>query len=161
MSFLAELTQGIVEGMRGNGSGDRERGRIERCCRELAWSVDERDGDKIALHFKDPLAGIRKVYISSGDEPLVLLAVYSYAILRADSVPQEVTSHLLSRSAEMSLGAWQATQDRDGDVLFAVRYVASGRGLTAALLKFACEGMVREVVDFDQRMSKAGLLQLR
>jgi hypothetical protein len=159
MSFFAELTTGIIEGIRGGLSEERERGRIERLCRELGWSVDEQDGQKIALHFKDPLAGIRKVYISHGDEELVLLAVYSFAILPASSVPPEVCSHLLSRNSELSLGAWQAARDRDGDVLFNLRYVASGRGLYAALLKYACEGLVREAASFDQRMSQAGLLR--
>ena len=160
MSFLTDVTNGIVEGLRGSVSEDRERGRIDRLCRELGWSVDERDGQKIMLHFKDSLTGIRKVFISGGDEPLVLLAVYSFAILPANNVPEQVCSYLLSRSSEMSLGSWQAAADRDGDVLFSVKYVAAGRGLTAALLKFACEGMIREAASFDLRMSKAGLLRL-
>ena len=159
MSFFAEVTQGIVEGLRGNSSADEERGRIEAyAANSVGRSMSS--GDRIALHFKDPVAGIRKLYINSGDEALVLLAVYSYAILSAGSVPHEVSSHLLSRSAEMSFGVWQASVDRDGDVLLCVRYVAAGRGLTAALLKFAGEAMIREAIDFDQRMQRAGLLRL-
>ncbi len=160
MSFFAELTNGFVEGIRGSVSGDQERGRIERLCRELGWSVDERDGQKIALHFKDPLAGIRKVYLSHGDEPLVMLVVYSFAILPANRLPEEVIGHLLMRSAEIGAGAWQMSVDGDGDAIFCVRYTASGRGLTAAMLKYVCQGLVREAAGFDERMSKAGLLRL-
>lgn len=160
MGFFVELANGIADGFRASVTDDCERGRIERLCRELGWSVDERDARKISLHFKDPLAGIRKLFISHGDEPLVLIAVYSYAILPAEKVPPEVNGYLLSRSAEMPLGAWQASCDSDGDVLFSLRYVAAGRGLTAPLFKFICEALVREAGAFDERMGRAGLLRL-
>ena len=37
-----------------------EKGRIDRLCRQLGWSVNERDGESIRLHFNDPLIGMRR-----------------------------------------------------------------------------------------------------
>jgi hypothetical protein len=113
----------------------------------------------ISLHFKDPLTGIRKVLISHGDESLVLLAAYSFAILSPNEAPHELGGHLLSRNSEMSLGAWQVSLNRNGELMFNVRYVACGGGLTAGLLKFICDGLIRETAEFDRRMAKAGLLR--
>lgn len=160
MGFFSDLTAGIVDGIRGNGSQCQENGRIERLCLELGWTVDERDRQKIMLHFKDPLVGIRKVYINHGNEPLVLFAVYSMAILPTKSVPAEICPHLLTRNAETAVGAWQLSLTDDDEALFCMRYMASGVGLTAPLLKFTCEGMIREANAFDTKMKQAGLLRL-
>lgn len=158
MGFFVELADGIANGFRASASQDHERGRIERFCRELGWAVDEREGDVIRLHFKDSVAGTRKVFVTGGDSPVVLLAAYSFAILPAARVPAEVTSYLLARNVEIPFGSWQGDRDDDDDVVFGVRYVAIGRGLTAESFKFICEGLVREAMAFDERMCRAGLL---
>lgn len=158
MGIFSEIAAGFVDGLCGNGAQQQESGRIERLCAQLGWAIDERDRQKIVLHFKDPLVGIRKVYISHGNEPLVLFAVYSMAILPADSVPPEISSHLLMQSAELAVGGWQASVTDEGEVLFCIRYVASGVGLTPPLFKFICEKMIRGAGEFDAKMQQAGLL---
>ena len=82
MSFLKDIVKGFANGLQDGARtpappGRQERGRIDGLCRALGWSVDERDGDTVKLHFNDPLAGVRKVYIDKGDEPLVLFNVFS------------------------------------------------------------------------------------
>ena len=45
---------------------------VERFCRELGWTVDERQGDAILLHFNDPIVGVRKVAITGGEKLMSL-----------------------------------------------------------------------------------------
>ena len=149
MNFLTELIKGFLEK---DGFG-----RIERLCGEIGWAIDERGEDRIFLHFKDPFAGIRKVFIAAGDE-LVLFAVYSFAVLPAERVPHEVNGYLVLRNGQMKVGAWQAKEDDDGDVLFCVQFTTSLAGLSAGMFKLACESMICEAQAFDERMIRAGLL---
>ena len=144
----------------GAGNGTQERGRIDRLCRELGWALDERDGDTIRLHFNDPVAGVRKVFISSGDSSLVRFSVFSYAILPEAKVPQEVFGYLLLRNREVPFGGWQMIPpDDDDEVLFNLKYVAIGGGLTAAAFNAVCDSMVTEAIEFDDKMRSAGFLE--
>jgi len=144
----------------GSGRDDNERGRIERLCRQLGWSVDERLGNTILLHFNDPLGTIRKVYIDDGDEGLVSFTVYSFAIMPAQEVPEQVIGYLLRQNSDVSIGAWQVRIDDEGDALCRVAYRALGAGLKADSFKFICESMIGEAAAFDKRMHAAGLLRL-
>jgi len=135
-------------------------GRIDRLCRQLGWSVNERDGKNTELHFTDALGKTRLVFIFGDDEPLVTFAVYSFAILPLSKVPEQVLGHLLRQNSELLQPAWQVGVNENDELLFSLRYCALGEGLTAATLKYLCETMLTEVVTFDIKMHKAGLLSL-
>jgi hypothetical protein len=156
--FLGSLVGGNPDGVL-TGLNGSESDRIGRRCRDLGWEVDERDGNWIKLHFKDPLVGIRKVWIHGGDEALVVFNVYSHAVLAKDEVPDEVVGHLLVRNGVISTGAWGVSVDDDGDCLFFVKYYALGNGVTAPVLKYICDTMIREAAAFDRKMQAAGLLR--
>lgn len=133
------------------------RGRIERLCQQLGWPVDEREGDRIKLYFKDPVTGKRPVYIRNGDEPLVRFSAYSVTEIPVGQFPDQVLGHMLLQNCQRSLAKWQFLNN-DGVAALGVSYVALGDGLTAAAMKVICEELVDEVADFDGRMKKAGLL---
>ena len=144
----------------GSGRDDNERGRIERLCRQLGWAIDEYLGNTIVLHFSDSLGTVRKVYIHAGDEALVTITVYSFAIMAAREVPQEIIGYLLRANSEVAIGAWQVAIDEDEDALFRVVYRALGAGLTGESFQFICQSMIGEAVSFDKRMHAARLLRL-
>lgn len=154
MVSLADKVLGLL-------NGTVAKGRIERCCSQNNWSVDERDGKKITLHFNDNVVGRRNLYIRNGDEPLVLFAAYSHAILPSPQVPDEIAPYLLLRNAELAVGKWEVSKDDEDDVYFSVQYGALGAGLDGAALKFISESLIREVNHFDAKMQRAGLLQPR
>lgn len=135
------------------------RGRIERCCEQLGWGIDGRDGDKITLNFKCPVVGTRPVFIRGGDEPLVIFATYSLAILSEEDVPDELGSALLLRNSQLALPKWQLEEGKNGKAFFCLEYTALGAGLDAAAVKYICQKMAEEASDIDARMKRAGLLR--
>ena len=157
--FFGSVVDGIVSGAAnqarsGNGS---QRGRIERLCRELGWSVDERDGDSIRLHFNSADGYVRKVRISGGD--IVGFFAHSDAVFPVRSVPPNIMAYLLRRNLEDSgAGMWGMIVNEDDDATFHVSYMALGDGLDAGMLKSICESLVNEAADFDSRLRRAGLL---
>ena len=135
------------------------RGRIERCCEQLGWSIDDRKGDRITLNFKCPVVGTRPVFIQGGDEPLVLFAAYSLTIFDARRVPDVATNFALWQSSESSMGKWQISLNDEDELFFALTYNALGAGLDAAALKYICGGMAATASDFDAKMKREGYLR--
>jgi len=131
----------------------------ETCCKDIGWSVDERpSGNELCLHFNDPLLGIRKVFVTLGDEDTTLtFKVFSAATLPAESIPIEALGYLLARNSEMVV-AWQASELSSGKVAFALRYCTLAFGFHAPLFKFICDTMANEALQFDSKMKDAGLL---
>lgn len=168
--MLEDIFEGMARGIFGaaadrfngascNGHG-RDRGRIERYCRELGWSVDEREGNMIKLHFKDEMIGIRKVVIHGGDNAFVGFVVVSHAILPKENVPPEVAGYLLLRNAQITFGKWQLMITDEDEAVFVLQYDALGQGLSAPVMQHICKNMIPEVAEFDRRMQRAGLLRL-
>ena len=158
-SMIEGFTNGYAQARGSRGSSGEEPGRIDRLCRELGWSIDEREGETVKLFFKDPLVGRRIVMIHSGDDVLVLFVVYSHAFVPAEKVPNSVAWHLLGRNNVVAMGKWSADEAKDGDAVFALTYTALGEGLTAAALKYICQKMLGEAGEFDQKMQAAGMLR--
>src|SRR5712691_3957503 len=118
MGFFQDFVEGFTNGvqsMLANGSSrGQEHGRIERLCREIGWTVNERDAEVIRLHFNGPHGEIRKVSIRSGDADVALFMVFSMAFVR--TVPQPVMEYLLMRPIDLRFGSWIVSCDDDGDV---------------------------------------------
>src|SRR5262249_3245704 len=77
------------------------RGRTDalgRLCRERGWSVNEREGIVIQLHFNNPAGGIRKVRIAGGDDCVVTFSAHSFGVIPAQKVPAQVLAYLLRRN---------------------------------------------------------------
>lgn len=134
------------------------RGRIERLCEQLRWDIDGRDGDVLTLNFKCPLIGARPVYISSGDEPLVLFWSSSLTVFPKNRVPDYFVGYALFGNSTTPLGKWQANFNQRGDVYFSHTYTALGEGLDAAALKYICSTIATEVSSFDTKMQEKGYL---
>jgi hypothetical protein len=170
MNFMRDFFSGVVDGlvngaanqMRSAPGGGRasDRGRIERLCRELGWSVDERDGNAILLHFRAPDGEMRKVRISGGDNSMVGFITHSHAVLSADRVPPDLLGYLLRRNLEDSgMGTWSITvDDDDNDVTFHLFYTALGAGLDAQTFEYICESLSSEASHLDDKLRRAGLL---
>jgi hypothetical protein len=129
----------------------------ERFCRELGWSVDERQDDAILLHFNDPVVGVRKVAITCGDK-LMSLRVWSAATMSARQIPGEIMGYLLLRNWELALSAWHVLDAGNGNAAFALASNMLMAGMDAPVFKYACETMVKEANAFDGKMKAAGLL---
>jgi hypothetical protein len=165
MSFIRDFFGGFAERIV-NGAANRalngrggDRGRIERLCHELGWSVDERDGNAIRLHFNGPDGERRKVRISSGDKSIVGFYAHSDAVLPVHSVPPDLLAYLLRRNLDDSgIGMWGIIVHDDDDVTFHLCYMALGDGLDAEALKYICESLIGEAADFDAKLRQAGLL---
>ena len=136
-------------------------GRFDRLCRELGWPVDEREADGAALlHFSNRDGGVRKVRIADGDDVIVTFSAHSRATVPAGKVTGEVLAYLLCRNIKGSgLGMWGIYPDEHDNITFHLVYQALGGGLDAPTLKYICESLVGEIVDFDGKMREAGLLR--
>jgi len=158
--FVEGVAKGFVSGVSERPDVPSSSAVVEACCRELGWSIDERLAvDKIGLHFKDPLLGIRKVIVNAGcPEAMVAFTVFSAAALPPTQVPADVLGYLLERNSEL-LVAWQIFVKEDGNLAFAVDHYAFAAGLRSEFFKTLCGALVREVQEFDDRMHKAGLLR--
>jgi hypothetical protein len=130
---------------------------VERFCQELGWSIDEREGEVILLHFNDPVVGRRKVAITGGDRTMTF-RVWSAATMTARQIPVEIMGHLLVRNWELSLCAWHLLDAGNGNAAFALASNMLVGGMDAEVFKHICETMVREANAFDVKMKAAGLL---
>ena len=113
MSLWRELCKGFTEGFitvvthTQFSSGRQSSGRIEQLCRDLAWTVNERNGNVVHLHFGNPPGRVRKVCIVEGDEWLVTFCANTYLPVPSRNVPGEVLAYLLRRNLTGdSLGRW-------------------------------------------------------
>jgi hypothetical protein len=136
-------------------------GRFDRLCRELGWAVDEREaGGAALLHFNNRSGGVRKVRIADGDDVIVTFSAHGDAAIPARKVTGEVLAYLLCRNIKGSgLGKWGICPDEHGNITFHLVYQALGGGLDAPTLKYICESLVGEAVDFDGKLRAAGLLR--
>jgi hypothetical protein len=167
MGIMRDFLDGFREGF-ANGTGNRAmsdngtantHGHIEWLCRELGWTVDERDGNAIRLHFNSSNGGVRKVRISDGDKSLVGFTAHSDAVLSVDRVPPDLLGFLLRRNLDDSgIGMWGIAIDDDDDVTFHLYYTALGDGLDAQTLKYICKSLSSEASYLDDKLRRAGLL---
>ncbi len=167
MSLFRDIAEGFANGIiRATGNGARSSpalgsagNRIEACCAQLGWDIDEREGGTVKLHFKDTNAreGVRKVCISEGDSDLPHVFCLSHAILPCERVPDQLPGYLLARNYHRVIGAWSVCVT-DGNAAFLLEYSPLGDALSALALKVICEQMVAEVSEFDAKMRSAGLL---
>jgi hypothetical protein len=153
--MISDFAEGFVDSYRSVG-------RIERLCRELGWSVDEREGNKIRLHFNIAGGGIRKISIVNGDECLITFLAHSSAVFAADDISPKLLAYMLCRNLEGGeIGAWGINIDRNTRSLcsFHVIYRALGDGLNAAALQYICKSLCEETGDFEDKLRQAGLLR--
>ena len=103
--ILEGVARGFVSGVSEMSSFISASDAVETCCGQLGWTIDERlDANKVCLHFKDPLLGIRKVIVSAGcQETMVGFAVISAVALPAEQVPASVLGYLLDATANCPL----------------------------------------------------------
>jgi hypothetical protein len=154
--FSAAITQSQAMPQNSEGCED---GRIERLCDELGWSIDARDEGGIYLHFKTS-QGVRAIAVAKGDAAIVTFHTASSATIRARDVPPEILVYLLRRNmGDGGLGMWSMSVDENKEVEFHLFYQPFGDGLTSEALKFICESMLKERLDFDAKLREAGLLR--
>lgn len=164
MSLWRSIFEGFAEGAvtaaayHAQTRQTSERNRIERLCSELGWSVDERNGKNILLHFNDPVVGVRKVRIVDGDDDVVLFTSMSRASIPANQLPPDALAYLLCRNiASSCIGMWGMLIE-DHIVSFHVMYSALGDGLDAPTLKYICQSLASEAADLDDKLRAEGLL---
>src|SRR5487761_1286229 len=139
MSFWSGFAQGLTQAL----NGQESYGRIERCCEQLGWGIDERDGDTLGLNFKCPVTGRRTVYINSGNEPLVFFIEPSLVVVPPQKSDDGhfILGYALLSNNDTRLGKWQARFNKRQEVLLTLTYTALGDGLSAAALKYICTTM--------------------
>jgi len=169
MSFMRDFFGGFAEGIV-NGAAKQLRdaptngrasghGRIERLCRELGWSVDQRDENGIVLYFSSSDGDKRKVRIAGGDKTLVGFSTFSYAVLAVRQVSSDLLAYLLQRNFnESGIGTWSIIVE-DDEVSFHLCYTSLGEGLDAPTLQYICESLANEAGDFDDKLRNAGVLE--
>ncbi len=170
MSFLKDIAAGLAHGIllkaaagaRASPVLGSAGNRVEACCAQLGWSIDERMGtDGIILYFNDALMPdtIRKLLITgSASGPLAVFTVFSAGSIPAEQVPAEVLGHLLVRNQKAVFPAWQVMDQENGNAGFAVTYCALVQGLEAGIFEVICKTMCNEVHEFDAKLRQAGML---
>ena len=135
-------------------------GAILAMCRRLGWVVDASDGNNVSIPFRDPVVGMRKVYVNSSEDGRYgHVSVLSDAVLRG-SFPADVLAYLLVRNGEVEVGAWQAHAGK-GSVQFSLEYRVPPESLSDAQLVRVCQILLAEAAEFDARLRKEGLLKTR
>lgn len=150
MGFFADALVGTARALSG--------GRIDRFCRELDWSIDERKGKAIGLNFKCPVVGRRTVYIVGGDDPLVLFGTYSKVSFSTRQMPDDANCFALVHNEKMPFGKWELDVDGD-EAKFRLSYNALAGGLNAEMLKVICLEFVEDAATLDKWMMKEGYLR--
>ncbi len=157
--FANGVVSAIADGRTfGSAQGARGTQVIEACCSQLGWDIDERIGSTgFALHFKDPLVGIRKLLITVGESGrIIMLLVSSAGQFSPQQLSPEMLGYLLRRTSELVFGAWRLAAGTT--VTFDLAYGLIASGLDAAVFKALCETMCKEAYDFDAKLRQAGVL---
>lgn len=163
MSFVSELVKGVASDVL---SAVSERlsftsasTLIETCCQQHGWTINERPGaGKIALHFDDPVTGVRVVLVSIVEcGAMISFTATSAVTMPAKEIPGSVLGYLLERNSH-SIVAWRVSISDDGSAIFAANYRALTPGLNPGVFKMICQSLLQEASDFDERMQKAGVL---
>jgi hypothetical protein len=90
------------------------RGRVEGICDSLGWSVDERHGETIGLHFRgDDVTPQRNVYVCESEGgTAITFAVPTRTEISEYEMPGDLMPAMMFRNDQVGLGAWAAKEVR-------------------------------------------------
>jgi hypothetical protein len=132
---------------------------LDRLCRESGWSIDERSGKGIGLHFKgDHVTPQRTVYVFYEEgKPIMGFNCFCRAEYSDQNLPSDLMAALLVRNKSVTAGAWQANID-DGTLRFSLQHLTLAAGVNAHLFRTFCTLMVEEVAQVEAIMRRKGML---
>ena len=162
MSTIWDLVEGFTSGVASAAaerfSGNVAMSIVERCCNELGWEIDERrSAREISLNFNDPITTIRQVNVFVGERGMsTSFRAASIVRIPTKQIQLQILGYLLERNVDPFIG-WECITI-NGNVSFSVSYLAIAAGLNSDTFKLVCETLVKEVHEFDSRMSQAGLV---
>jgi hypothetical protein len=155
MGWFGDFCTGVANGAMNSGRRVQVNPgihQLQAMCSELNWGIDEHIDEKtIALHFKDPVAGIRKVTIVAGDK-IAHFSAMSTLTLPIRNVPPELAFHLLIRNSEANFSSWAMIKADSGKVMFVASFTALIGGLDARTLNVICQQLCLETREFDERV---------
>jgi hypothetical protein len=158
--FVEGVASGIVSVVTEQLSVSAAADMVKTCCQQLGWSIDERvNANDVCLYFNDPLVRIRKLRVNIGKEGATVgFTVFSEVEIPTQRVPAAALAYLLQRNRDLFV-TWEMAIRDNGNVAFALSYVALAAGLRHEVFKVICDTMILEAQEFDARMQKAGLLR--
>lgn len=165
MRLFSKVVHGVTKGRRPalpEKSVRHAREKVEDCCRQLGWSVDEgKNAREMRLYFKDELIGIRNVVVlvSEDDTTISLTTLSSVGFIRVQTVPIAVLAYLLERNSRL-IASWEMYLGIDGNALFLMSYHTYAAGMNPTFFKSICESMIQEVQTFDVRMKEIRAVSL-
>jgi hypothetical protein len=153
---------GRVKGVNRMGlftSSRTRRGRVEGICDSLGWSVDERHGDTIGLHFRgDEVTPKRAVYVCESEGgTAITFAVPTRTEISEYQMPDDLMPAMMFRNDQVGLGAWAAKEVR-GTVTLILQYVAFAAGVDSTSFQTIINLMLREVAEVEATLERRGLL---
>jgi hypothetical protein len=158
--FVENVASGIASVVTEQWSVSAAADMVKTCCQEIGWVINEHiNANDVCLYFNDPLAGVRKVWVTIGGQGATVgFTASSLVTIPAEQVPAVALAYLLERNSQRIV-TWQMSTRDNGNVLFQISYVAFVAGLNHGVFKAICEAMILEAQEFDARMRKAGLLR--
>lgn len=134
-------------------------GQLRGILATLGWSVDERQGDAIGLHFRgDRVTPQRTVYVYHADGGVAMTFVAATRTEFSEySLPDDLLPAMLFRNDQLGLGAWAAKEVR-GSVTLIFQYTALATGVDADNFKLICHAMLKEVAEMESLFARKGLL---
>lgn len=134
-------------------------GRLDRICRELGWTIDERQGDGIALYFNGDRITPRRtvVVIYPEGEQIMFFACNCRGEFLGHNTSDELLGALLVHNDKVTIGGWAARID-GRTLTLSLQYTALAAGVDAASFKMICACMVKEVAEVEAHLQAKGLL---
>lgn len=134
-------------------------GVTERLCKELGWSVDERDGHFRTLYFTgDDINKKRDVIIHEDDSNVIIFSGYASAQFQLSSLPNDLAAWMLARSAKRGFAKWHLAETNSGEVYFATRYQTDPRSVNSRLFSLICKEFVCEIAEVERTFHQKGLM---
>jgi hypothetical protein len=133
--------------------------RLDQLCRENGWSIDERHGNAIGLHFNgDRITPQRTVYVLSGRcDTIMQFSCRSRAVFSGHDLPDELMAAMMVHNKNVSLGGWYADLE-ENTLTLVLEYMALGAGVNATSFKGICSSMIEEVAQIEANLQRKGLL---
>ncbi len=131
-------------------SGGNFKRSIEQFAKENKWSVAEVDSDSAVIEFEMEESGNEQtIYIYRNEKAVDFSVPSVWSFESEDELPHELSTLLMRRNGELSIGNWCIEEDEEGNLTYCCEYSVDLRIMDAAYFKLVVDSLVDECEEME------------
>lgn len=134
-------------------------GLLDRLCRELNWTIDDRHGNVIILNFNgDGITPQRSLIVGYAEgERTMHFSYHPSATFSRHSPPMELLAALLVRNNDATLCSWTAVSDGNS-LSLKLKSGVLASGVDSAGFSLICQFMLKEAAEVESTLRQKGYM---